>query len=216
MKHVKQCFKQCFLHNLKTILLSLWLVIFAFSRRSTLENLRDSKYLLLFTSFFLCKTVSTFYFIWNNANWLNKMHSSWLNIKLSTDLSADLSTDFSTDLLIKLFTELSTELFTTELSTELSIELSTELSTELSIELLIKLFIKRFIKLSTCFKLLINWAHNMSWTVLSTWLLSCFFTEHSSCFSIKHSSCFSIKHSSCFSIKHSSWLSLWFSIKYST
>ena len=52
----------------------------------------------------------------------------------------------------------------------------------------------------------------MSWTVLSTWLLSwfsikhssCFFIKHSSCFSIKHSSCFSIKHSSCFSIKHSS------------
>ena len=76
IKHIKQCFKQCFLHNLKTVLLSLWLVIFALSWRSTLENSEDSEYLLLLTSFFLHKRVSTFYFIWNNANWLNRMHSS--------------------------------------------------------------------------------------------------------------------------------------------
>ncbi len=50
---IKQCFKQCFHHNLKTVLLFLWLVIFAFSWRSTLKDSEDSEYLLLFTSFFL-------------------------------------------------------------------------------------------------------------------------------------------------------------------
>ncbi len=101
IKHVKQCFKQCFLHGLKTVLLPLWLVISALSRRPTLGNSGDSEYLLLPTSFFLRRTVSTFYFIRNNANWLNRTHSSWLDIELSTDLSAELSTDLSTDLPIE-------------------------------------------------------------------------------------------------------------------
>ena len=49
---VKQCFKQCFLHGLETVLLPPWLVIFALSRRSTLGNSGDSGFLLLPTSFF--------------------------------------------------------------------------------------------------------------------------------------------------------------------
>ncbi len=55
---VKQCFKQCFLHSLKTVLLLSWLVIFALSRRSTLGNSEDSEFLLLLTSFF-----HSFYFL---------------------------------------------------------------------------------------------------------------------------------------------------------
>ncbi len=55
---VKQCFKQCFLHGLKTVLLPSWLVIFAPSRRSTLGNSEDSGFLLLLTSFF-----HSFYFL---------------------------------------------------------------------------------------------------------------------------------------------------------
>ncbi len=69
--------KQCFLHDLKTVLLSLWLVIFALSRRSTLENSKNSEYLLLFTSFFLRN--STFQ---NNNNRISIMLTSSIECTL--------------------------------------------------------------------------------------------------------------------------------------